>query len=186
MTIAIDPEAVLLVIDVQAGFADPSWGERNNPEAETNIARLADAWAAAGRPVVRVRHASTRPESPLRPDEPGFAYHPVAADLTPALEITKSVHSAFLGSPDLGDWLKARGARQLVITGIQTNRCCETTARMAGDLGYDVLFALDATYTFTERGPDGRTVTADDFARATAANIHGNFGTVVHTHDLIG
>jgi nicotinamidase-related amidase len=186
MTISIDSDAVLLVIDVQAGFDDPSWGERNNPDAEANIARLATAWAAAGRPVVRVRHASTRPDSPLRPDAPGFAYHPVAAELQPVLEITKSVHSAFLGTPDLGDWLKARGARQLVITGIQTNRCCETTARMAGDLGYDVLFVIDATYTFSERGPDGQLVTADDFARATAGNIHGNFGTVVRTGDLIG
>jgi nicotinamidase-related amidase len=186
MTMSIDSDAVLLVIDVQVGFADPGWGERNNPEAEANIARLAGAWAAAGRPIVRVRHASTRPDSPLRPDVPGFAYHQVAADLQPALEITKSVHSAFLGTPDLGEWLKARGARQLVITGIQTNRCCETTARMAGDLGYDVLFALDATYTFTERGPDGRLVTAEEFARATAANIHDNFGRVVRTRDLIG
>ncbi|HEX2774383.1 MAG TPA: cysteine hydrolase family protein [Micromonosporaceae bacterium] len=186
MTISIDSDAVLLVIDVQAGFDHPSWGERNNPEAEANIAQLGGVWAAAGRPIVRVRHASTRPDSPLRPDAPGFAYHPVAAQLQPALEITKSVHSAFLGTPDLGDWLKARGARQLVITGIQTNRCCETTARMAGDLGYDVLFAIDATYTFSERGPDGALVTADDFARATAGNIHGNFGTVVRTRDLIG
>lgn len=186
MTITIDSGAVLLVIDVQVGFDDPSWGERNNPDAEANIARLTTAWTAAGRPIVRVRHASTRPDSPLRPDAPGFDYHPVAADLEPALEITKSVHSAFLGSPDLGDWLKSRGARQLVITGIQTNRCCETTARMAGDLGYDVLFAIDATYTFSERGPDGQLVTADEFARTTAANIAGNFGTVLHTYDLIG
>lgn len=186
MTITIDSAAVLLVIDVQKGFDDPYWGERNNPEAEANIARLVAAWTSAARPIVRVRHASTRPDSPLRPDAPGFAYHPVAADLRPALEITKSVHSAFLGTPDLGEWLKAQGVRQLVITGIQTNRCCETTARMAGDLGYDVLFAIDATYTFGERGPDGVPITADEFARATAANIAGNFGVVVRTRDLVG
>lgn len=186
MTMTIDAGSVLVLIDVQTGFDEPYWGERNNPEAEANIARLVAVWTAARRPIVRVRHASTQPDSPLRPDGPGFADKRVVADLEPTLEITKSVHSAFLGTPDLGDWLKARGARQVVITGIQTNRCCETTARMAGDLGYDVLFAIDATYTFTERGPDGQLVTADEFARATAANIDGNFGTVVRTRDLIG
>ncbi|SDY54576.1 Nicotinamidase-related amidase [Micromonospora pattaloongensis] len=185
MTNLLQPDAVLLVIDVQQGFDDPYWGERNNPDAEANIGRLIDAWTAAGRPVVRVRHASTSPRSPLRPDAPGHAYKPVVAGFTPALEIAKSVHSAFLGTPDLGRWLQARGARQVVITGIQTNRCCETTARMAGDLGYDVLFAIDATHTFGEAGPDGVVVTGDEFARATAANIHGHFGTVVHTRDLL-
>jgi len=48
--------AVLLVIDVQQGFADPVWGARNNPLAEANIAALGAAWAASGRPIVVVRH----------------------------------------------------------------------------------------------------------------------------------
>jgi nicotinamidase-related amidase len=101
------------------------------------------------------------------------------------LEITKSVHSAFLGTPDLHQWLAARGARQLVVAGIQTNRCCETTARVAGDLGYDVLFAIDATYTFDEVGPDGTELTGDQFAAVTAANLHGNFARVVGVAELL-
>ncbi|WP_213454567.1 isochorismatase family protein [Rhizomonospora bruguierae] len=181
MTIALDAGAALLVIDVQAAFDDESyWGKRNNPEAEANIAALAAAWSAAGRPVVRVRHASTNPASPLRPEHPGHAYKAVVAGLSPALEVVKSVHSAFHGTPDLGAWLTANGVRQVVVTGVQTNRCCETTARLAGDLGYDVLFALDATYTFTEGD-----VTADQFAAVTAANIEGNFGRVVSAADLL-
>jgi nicotinamidase-related amidase len=181
----LDDDAVLIIIDLQQGFSDPSWGKRNNPDAEDNIGRLIDAWTTAARPIVRVRHASTRPESPLRPDAPGYAFHPVVADMQPTLEVTKSVHSAFLGTPDLHEWLGARGARQLVVTGIQTNRCCETTARMGGDLGFDVLFVLDATHTFEEVGPDGTVVTGDQFAAVTAANIEGNFGHVVRTADLL-
>ena len=100
--------------------------------------------------------------------------------MTPALEVTKRVHSSFYGTPDLHEWLTEQGIRQVVIAGIQTNRCCETTARMAGDLGYDVLFALDATYTFDEGD-----LTADQFAAATAHNIHGHFGRVVTTADLV-
>jgi nicotinamidase-related amidase len=181
----LDDDAVLILIDVQQGFSDPSWGKRNNPDAEDNIGRLIDAWTVARRPIVRVRHASARSDSPLRPDAPGHAYQPVVADVVPALEITKSVHSAFLGTPDLNAWLGTRGARQLVVTGIQTNRCCETTARMGGDLGYDVLFVLDATHTFEEVAPDGAVVSGDQFAAVTAANIEGNFGRVVRTADLI-
>jgi nicotinamidase-related amidase len=168
------------VIDVQLGFDDPAFGKRNNPAAEENIGRLIAAWTAHDRPVVRVRHASRQPGSPLAPGTPGYAFKPVVADLAPALDIEKNVHSSFLGSPDLHGWLRDAGIRQVVISGIQTNRCCETTARMAGDLGYDVLFALDATYTFDEGD-----LTADQFAAATAQNIHGHFGRVVTSSEVV-
>ena len=174
---AIEGNAALIVIDVQNGFDNPAWGKRNNPDAEANIGRLVDAWTASGRPIVQVRHVSVRPGSPLGA---GDTFKPVAAAIEPALEITKSVHSSFLGTPDLHAWLGAAGIRQVVITGIQTNRCCETTARMAGDLGYDVLFALDATHTFDEDD-----LTADQIAAVTAVNLHGHFATVVTTGALV-
>lgn len=173
----IQPTAALLVIDVQNGFDNPAWGKRNNPDAEANIGRLVAAWTASGRPIVRVRHLSVRPGSPLGA---GDSFKPVVAALDPALEITKSVHSAFLGTPDLRAWLDAAGIRQVVITGIQTNRCCETTARMAGDLGYDVLFALDATHTFDEDD-----FTADQVAAVTAVNLDGHFARVVSTAQVL-
>jgi nicotinamidase-related amidase len=173
----IQGNAALIVIDVQNGFDDPVWGKRNNPDAEANIGRLVDAWTASGRPIVRVRHVSVRPGSPLGA---GDTFKPVAAAIEPALEVTKSVHSSFLGTPDLREWLDRSGIRQVVISGIQTNRCCETTARFAGDLGYDVLFALDATHTFDEDD-----LTADQIAAVTAVNLHGHFATVVTTGALV-
>jgi nicotinamidase-related amidase len=180
MTIDLEPDAALIVIDVQAGFNDPSWGRRANPDAERNIGRLTAAWQAAGRSVVRVRHASRQPGSPLAPSAPGHAYQPVVAGLEPALEIVKSVHSAFHGTPDLHEWLKDAGITQVVICGIQSNRCCETTARLAGDLGYDMVFALDATYTFDEDG-----IPAEQIMAVTRANLDGHFGRVVDTADLV-
>ena len=62
----------------------------------------------------------------------------------------------------------------------------ETTARVGGNLGYDVLLAIDACHTFDRQGPDGSWLTADELTRATATSLHGEFATVVKTADLLG
>jgi nicotinamidase-related amidase len=179
-----DDRAALILVDVQQGFDDEGyWGPRNNPGAEANIARLLAAWRERGEPVVFVRHDSDKAGSPLAAGAPGNAFKPEIAG-EPDLFLTKSVHSAFLGRPALGPWLDERGIRTVVVAGIQTNRCCETTARMGSDLGYRVLFALDATYTFGETALDGSTVTGDDFARLTATNLRDNFAEIVTTDQL--
>ena len=73
----------------------------------------------------------------------------------------------------------------MAICGIATDHCCETTARIAGDLGYQTFFAFDATHSFDRTGPDGGTVTADEVCRATAASLHDEFATVVTTTELL-
>ncbi|MEV7558093.1 cysteine hydrolase family protein [Streptomyces sp. NPDC089795] len=186
--IEIAPDSALLVIDVQKGFDEESfWGPRNNPAAEDNIAALMDAWQAAGRPVVLVRHASVQPGSVLAADHPGHAFKDLVEKRSQgALVVTKTVNSAFYGTPDLADWLSTQGIGQLVLVGIQTNMCVETTARMAGNLGYDVLVPLDATHTFDLAGPGGLALTADELATATAVNLQGGgFARVVTTADLL-
>ena len=182
-----DPDtAALIVIDVQRGFDDPSWGNRDNPSAETNIGRLVDAWSDSARPIVLVRHDSIEPGSPLAVGSPGNALKDVVADAPHDLLVTKRVNSAFYGEPDLHEWLQARGIRRLVITGIQTNMCVETTARMGGNLGYDVTLPLDATHTFDLEGPGGIRLTAAELARATAVNLQGGgFARVVTTDEVL-
>jgi nicotinamidase-related amidase len=181
-----DPDrTALLVIDVQRAFDDAAyWGPRNNPHCEDNIAGLIAAWRKAGRPLVYVRHDSADPKSPLRPGQPGNAFKEfVSGD--PDLLVTKSVNSAFIGEPDLDAWLRGRRIDGIAICGITTNHCCETTARMGGNLGYRVLFALDATHTFDKKALDGSVIEADEFARITGANLDGEFATVVRTADLL-
>lgn len=183
-SLALDGLA-LVVVDVQRGFDDEGyWGPRNNPACETNIASLLTEWRAALRPVVLVRHDSTEPHSPLRPGQRGNDFKDVitgAADLL----VSKSTNSCFYGTPDLHAWLLQQGLRGIVLCGITTNHCCETTARMGGNLGLDVVFALDATHTFDRAAPDGRVVFADELARVSATNLHGEFATVVSTDRIL-
>ena len=179
------PRHALVVVDAQQGFHDPWWGRRNNPSCDDNIAALVRHWADQGRPLVYVRHDSADPDSPLHPQSPGNRLKPYLSP-EPDLLVVKSVNSSFHGTPDLHAWLLGQDVEGIVVCGITTNHCCETTARVGGNLGHHVLFAIDATHTFDRVGPDGREIVADDLARVTAANLHGEFATVVTTQDLLG
>ncbi|MFE5714471.1 cysteine hydrolase family protein [Streptomyces sp. NPDC056501] len=187
----INENAALVVVDVQKGFELDYWGRRNNPEAEGNIAALIDVWQETGRPVVFVRHDSVQEGSPLEPGTEGNGFKDFVEERRgkgsgPEVLVTKSVNSAFYGEPDLDAWLKGAGIGQIVIVGIQTNMCNETTARMGGNLGYEVLFPLDAMHTFDLEGPFGWTQTAEELTRATAVSLHGGgFARVVATEDVV-
>jgi nicotinamidase-related amidase len=175
----------LIVVDVQKGFDDAEfWGSRNNPACEDNVSALIDAWRSNEQPIVFVRHHWDEDGSPLRSDEAGSQFKDVIAG-EPDLLVTKTVHSAFHGTPDLHEWLGKVEIDKLVICGIQTNMCCETTARIGSDLGYEVLFAIDATHTFDQDDHAGGTVTADELARVTASNLDPEFGRVLTTADAI-
>ncbi len=174
----------LIAIDVQEGFGDPAWGERSNPDCEANIDSLLRAWRARGLPVVLVRHDSSSPTSPLRPGAPGNDLMPFVHGPHDLL-VTKTVNSAFYGEPDLDAWLRERGITEVTICGITTNHCCETTARMAGNLGYDVTFVIDATATFPRTGPDGRVFSGAELAAVTAANLDGEFAHVATTAQVL-
>lgn len=175
----------LIVVDVQKGFDDrAAWGDRNNPECEVNIARLISAWRDHNWPIVFVRHDSTTPESPLAPGTPGNVFKDVVTG-EPDLLVSKSVHSAFKGTPDLASWLAEGGITGIAVCGIQTNMCCETTARDGSDLGYDMLFVLDATHTFDIVGPNHQVYRAREIARYSALTLEADFGRVVMTAELL-
>lgn len=181
-----DSRTALVIVDVQRGFDDAAyWGPRDNPQCEEHVAAMLGRWRQARRPVVFVRHDSLDPRSPLHPGQPGHAFKDVVTG-TPDLLVSKSVNSSFHGTPDLHAWLRQEDISSIVICGITTNHCCETTARVGGNLGYDVRFVIDATHTFDRVGPDGTAFTAAELSRVTAANLHGEFATVVRAADLLG
>lgn len=179
--------AALIVVDVQEGFDDPKFEAiRNNRLADQNIEAIIKVWERQGRPIVVVQHNSASSGSVLHPSKPGNSLKSYVKRVKPDLAVSKSVNSAFYGTPDLDQWLKSSGIHQVVIIGIQTNMCCETTARMAGNLGYDVIFVPDAMHTFNSVGPDGVVVTADELTRATVASLFdGEFAKILYTADLL-
>jgi nicotinamidase-related amidase len=173
----------LLVIDVQQGFDDPVWGRRDNPACEENVGRLIAAWRRRGAPLVYVRHDSVLPDSPLRPGQPGNEFKDVVSGV-PDLLVAKTVNSAFLGTPNLDAWLRKQAVEAVTVCGIQTNFCCETTARMGANLGYSVRFVADATHTFDLPRPGGGHFPAETVAEMTCANLGFEFCEVVTTQEV--
>ena len=176
-------DPVLIVIDVQQGFRDALWGANGNPDALRNISSLVAHWRSKKLPIVVVKHNSKHPDSPLFPGSPGNELEPFL-DGPRDVVIQKSVNSAFYGEPDLYSWLKANEIDSVAICGIQTNMCCETTARMAGNLGLDTWFVLDATHTFAKTA-NGIKISAEDLAQTTAVNLSGEFAQILSTEEAV-
>lgn len=174
----------LILIDIQQGMDDPYWGPRNNPDAEANAARMLAAWRDASLPVVHVHHRSVRPQSPLYPGKPGVEVKPEVAPLAGEPVFTKTVNSAFIGT-GLQAWLEGHGIERVVIAGLTTNHCVDTSTRMAGNLGFNPVLIGDACATNDRVSPDGRHWTADDIHSTTLANLHDEFATVMTTDEVI-
>lgn len=179
----IAEKTALLIIDVQQGFDDPIWGQRNNPDAEANISRLINLWRSEKRPIIHIQHCSVAPGSPLRPEHPGCQFKPEATPIEGEPVFKKTVNSAFIGTK-LESHLKDNGIEHIVIVGLTTDHCVSTTTRMAGNLGFKVLLVSDATATFDRMGPDGKKYMAEDIHSIHIASLHGEFCNVITT-DLL-
>ncbi len=177
---------VLLLIDIQVGFDEAAWGERNNPLAEERAKDLLEHWRQKSLPVIHIKHVSTTPGSPL--SGKGTAFKPIVAPNAGEAIIEKSVNSAFIGTT-LQDHLQGLGATQLTISGLTTPHCVSTTVRMAANMGYAVRLAADACAAFSsnadtsfDEGPD---LTADEVHRTALAHLHGEFAQVSQSAVLI-
>ncbi|MGD0363148.1 MAG: cysteine hydrolase family protein [Bryobacteraceae bacterium] len=176
--------AALIVIDLQKAIDHPSWGRRNNPEAEKSVAALLHAWRASGGPVYHVRHDSTELASPYRPGQPGHDFKPEAQPAAGETVIAKKTNSAFIGT-DLEARLRAAGQTVLVIAGVITNNSVEATVRMAGNLGFETYLVEDACFTFGRPDWRGTWRTAEEVHAMSLANLHGEYCKVVRASGIL-
>jgi nicotinamidase-related amidase len=183
MTVPITQSA-LLVIDVQDSFkVGPRWEKRNNPSFEANVAALVDAYRKARLPVVFIMHTDEDAEFgegskhfklmsflERRPEEPLFV---------------KRTRNAFTSTP-LQPMLLSKGVRRIAITGIQTEQCCETTARVGKDLGFEVDFVTEGTMTFPIANPDkpGVELGTDAICERTEYALRGRFARIATVAQL--
>lgn len=178
----------LILIDIQKGFEDEDiqyWGgRRNNPNAETNARELLDFWRLNNLPTFHIQHCSTNPKSKFVEGSIGNEFQDIIKPNIGEQIIKKNVHSAFIGT-DLKQQLEMSNIKVLIIAGLTTDHCISTTARMAGDYGYDTFVVSDATATFGKEGADGQKYSADIIHGAALASLHKEFVTVIKTKELI-
>ncbi len=184
LALALPSNAALVVIDVQRAIDHPSWGVRNNPGAERNIAALLAAWRARGRPVYHVRHDSREPESHYQPGQSGHDFKHEATPEAGEVVIAKQTNSAFVGT-DFEARLRAANHTTLVVAGVITNNSVEATVRMAGNLGFETFLVEDACFTFGRKDWAGTFRTAEEIHAMSLANLEGEYCAVVRTEDVL-
>ncbi|CAN7300278.1 isochorismatase family protein [Variovorax sp. LjRoot290] len=173
-------KSCLIVIDAQESFRHrPYFAQRDYVPYVAAQNALIEGCTAAGIPIVRIFHV----------DGPASAGNPFAVEsghVRPLTELagfdaaatfTKHRHSALVNS-GLDVWLTEKGIGRLIVSGIRTEQCCETTTRHASDLGWSVDYVLDATLTFDMTQPDGRPLSAADIKARTATVLEGRFAKI--------
>ena len=177
-------DAALIAIDLQNAIDHPSWGERNNPDAEKNVAALLHAWRASRRPIYHIRHDSVEPASHYRPGQPGNEFKPLAQPLPDEIVIPKRTNSAFIGT-DLEARLRTARQTLLIVTGVVTNNSVEATVRMAGNLGFNTFLVEDACFTFGRKDWTGTFRSASEVHAMSLANLDGEYCGVTRTAEVL-
>lgn len=194
-----DMNSALIVIDVQESFRQrENWAAVSNPDIVGQVNRLVEATRAAGDLVVWVLHSEPGSGTVF---DPALGHVRLIEGLAPAEGepiVTKTAHNAFT-TTNLQQVLTQNGVREVVISGIRTEQCCETTARVASDLGYDVTFVTDATAThpiehwdapagrsLAEVLADPRTLTTDQITTRTEYVLAGRFARIATVKELTG
>ncbi|MEW6760599.1 MAG: cysteine hydrolase family protein [Pseudomonadota bacterium] len=174
----------LILIDLQQCMASLEAGERNNPDAEANIAALLEAWRGRGAPIVHVRHIWRSPTSGFAPGQPGALFQPAFSPRAGEHVVEKNVPDAFVNST-LERWLRVRGIEQVVVVGVSTNISVECSVRSAGNLGFRVAVVDDATFTFARSDHAGVARSAGEVHAMSLSNMAGEYATVASTKQVL-
>jgi nicotinamidase-related amidase len=189
----------LIVIDVQESFRqDPGWATISNPGIVGQVNQLVDVARANDELVIWVLHAEAGSDTVFDPASGYVRLIEGLAERDGEPVITKTSHNAFT-TTNLQQILTSRGIGDVVICGIRTEQCCETTARVASDFGFGVTFVTDATATSPiehwdapagrssdEILADPRTLQVGDIVARTEYALAGRFATISSVAELAG
>ena len=171
-------ESALLVIDAQESFkAGERWARRDNQEFEKNVGRLVELYREHGLPVIYFLHSDEDPG--FRRTDPEYRLMDFLSPRESEPVLHKDTRNVFT-STGLPALLLEKGVRRVVITGIQMEQCCETSARVAADLGYAVDFVTEATMTFPIPNHDrpGEELGVEAIRERTEYALRGRFATI--------
>lgn len=169
--------AALLVIDVQESFRHmPFWSEADLPAFREALLRLDAGCRERGVPVVHIFHVGQA--GPFT-EASGYVRALDWLPGSPDVCFFKHTHNAF-SDTGLDLWLRRRGIERLIIAGIRTEQCCETTTRVGSDIGYEVDFVSEATLTFPMRHPvSGRRYSPAEIKEHAELVLAGRFARIV-------
>lgn len=176
--------AVLLPIDMQQAFDAAPWPRRWNDKVDENGLAVLEAWRAAGRPIIHVRHDSVEPGSTLTLGQPGNAFRPGFGPQGDEPLVTKSVNASFIGT-DLDLRLRRMGVDTVVLFGISTDMCVSTTMRVGANMGYRMILVADACDCFDLPDGQGGTIPGEQIHRAHVATLGVEFGQVTTAGELV-
>jgi len=173
----------LMVVDMQNYFLTPEEHAfvPSAPVIMPNILKLMDVCHSHGMPVILTQHLNTREDAGLM----GIRWHEVIREEDPRSAIhddieekggevlKKSQFDAFHNT-NLEKRLNAAGVKQIIISGVMTNLCCETTARSAFVKGFEAILPVDATAAYNY-----------EFHLATFLNMAYMFSKPLKTVELI-
>jgi nicotinamidase-related amidase len=185
------PQTALLLIDVQQSFtARPYWQNASNTEDAPAFLKACNALVAGcisqGVPVLRIFHSDGPAEASNPFSHESGLIRPLdgLAPFDAAATFHKTRHSALVGT-GLSVWLRENGIRRLMVAGIRTEQCCETTTRHASDEGFEVDFVGEATLTFDMTTPAGKPLPSHLIRERTETVLVGRFASLASVAEAL-
>lgn len=168
-----------LLVDIQNDYFPGGAMElAGSPEAVLRAGKLLQVFRQKSLPVIHIQHVATRPGAPFfRPDTPGVAIHANVAPVAGEILLQKHFPNSFRET-SLLEYLRQQEITQLVIAGMMTHMCIDTTIRAAADLGFQCVLAHDACAT-KSLSFGGVTVSAEQVQAAYLAALEGLFAKVL-------
>lgn len=174
--------AALIVIDAQESFRHRPYFRADGLDAYLERQQaLIDGAKRIGVPVVQVFHVE---ETGAFAESTGFVTTLAPLQIAPDAQFRKRRHSALVGS-GLDVWLISHGVGRVIVSGIRTEQCCETTTRHASDLGFAVDFVSEATLTFPMTDAHGCEWSADEIKARTELVLADRFARIATVEDAL-